>query len=128
MQRMADLWFQQSLLEFQEVLKLLFFLGILVLHGIDPGPTLLLGEREGNLRPDNSAYIVCSWSICYWACLQLNGLVKITFVNVNILVPLVVTISLTGVYVLQGKPGDVLMASSYGYCWISYDSDLITRV
>jgi putative tricarboxylic transport membrane protein len=63
--------------------------------------------------------------------LTARWLVRITFVNVNILVPLVVTISLTGVYVLEGKPGDVILAlvmGIVGYLMIRFDYPRLTLV
>jgi len=106
------------------------FLGILVLHGIDPGPTLLL-ENEREIYGLIIALTLSAVGASVIGLLTAKWLVKITFVNVNILVPLVVTISLTGVYVLQGKPGDVLMAlvmGIVGYLMIRFDYPRLTLV
>jgi putative tricarboxylic transport membrane protein len=106
------------------------FLGILVLHGIDPGPTLLL-ENEREIYGLIIALTLSAVGASLIGLLTARWLVKITFVNVNILVPLVVTISLTGVYVLQGKPGDVLLAlimGIFGYLMIRFDYPRLTLV
>jgi len=106
------------------------FLGILVLHGIDPGPTLLL-ENEREIYGLIIALTLSAVGASLIGLLTARWLVKITFVNVNILVPLVVTISLTGVYVLQGKPGDVLLAlimGIFGYFMIRFDYPRLTLV
>ena len=106
------------------------FLGILVLHGIDPGPTLLL-ENEREIYGLIIALTLSAVGASVIGLLTARWLVRITFVNVNILVPLVVTISLTGVYVLQGKPGDVLLAlimGIFGYLMIRFDYPRLTLV
>jgi len=106
------------------------FLGILVLHGIDPGPTLLL-ENEREIYGLIIALTMSAVGASLIGLLTARWLVKITFVNVNILVPLVVTISLTGVYVLEGKPGDVILAlvmGIVGYFMIRFDYPRLTLV
>ena len=106
------------------------FLGILVLHGIDPGPTLLL-ENEREVYGLIIALTLSAVGASLIGLLTARWLVKITFVNVNILVPLVVTISLTGVYVLEGKPGDVILAlvmGIVGYLMIRFDYPRLTLV
>ncbi|MDH5411961.1 MAG: tripartite tricarboxylate transporter permease, partial [Alphaproteobacteria bacterium] len=58
-------------------------------------------------------------------------LVLITFVNVHILVPVVIAVSLTGVYVLEGKPGDVILTlimGILGYIMIRFDYPRLTLV
>ena len=106
------------------------FLGILVLHGIDPGPTLLL-ENEREVYGLIIALTLSAVGASLIGLLTARWLVKITFVNVNILVPLVVTISLTGVFVLEGKPGDVILAlvmGIVGYLMIRFDYPRLTLV
>ncbi len=106
------------------------FLGILVLHGIEPGPSLLL-QNEKEIYGLIVALTLSAVGASVIGLLTARWLVRITFVNVNILVPLVVTISLTGVYVLQGKPGDVLLAlimGIFGYLMIRFDYPRLTLV
>jgi putative tricarboxylic transport membrane protein len=106
------------------------FLGILVLHGIEPGPSLLL-QNEREIYGLIVALTLSAVGASVIGLLTARWLVRITFVNVNILVPLVVTISLTGVYVLQGKPGDVLLAlimGIFGYLMIRFDYPRLTLV
>jgi putative tricarboxylic transport membrane protein len=52
-------------------------------------------------------------------------------VNVHILVPVVVALSLTGVYVLNGQPGDVILClvmGLVGYLMIKFDYPRLTLV
>jgi putative tricarboxylic transport membrane protein len=106
------------------------FLGILVLHGIDPGPSILLyNEREiyGLIVALTMSAVGASVIGLIFA----RWLILITFVNVHILVPVVVAVSLTGVYVLEGKPSDVILAlvmGILGYVMIRFDYPRLTLV
>jgi len=106
------------------------FLGILVLHGIDPGPSILLyNEREiyGLIVALTMSAVGASIIGLIFA----RWLVLITHVNVKILVPVVVAVSLTGVYVLEGKPSDVILClvmGILGYVMIRFDYPRLTLV
>jgi putative tricarboxylic transport membrane protein len=106
------------------------FLGILVLHGIDPGPSILLD----NQREVYGLIVALTLSAVGASLIGLifaRWLVLITFVNVHFLVPVVVAVSLTGVYVLDGKPGDVVLAmvmGIIGYLMIRFDYPRLTLV
>ncbi len=106
------------------------FLGILVLHGIDPGPSILLD----NQREVYGLIVALTLSAVGASVIGLifaRWLVLITHVNVHFLVPVVVAVSLTGVYVLDGKPGDVVLAmimGIVGYLMIRFDYPRLTLV
>lgn len=106
------------------------FLGILVLHGIEPGPGILLNnQREvyGLILAITAAAIFASLI----GLITARWLVMITFVRVQILVPVVILVSLTGVYVLEGKLGDVVLAvimGIIGYAMIRFDYPRLTLV
>jgi putative tricarboxylic transport membrane protein len=106
------------------------FLGILVLHGIDPGPTILLQ----NQREVYGLIVALTLSAVGASAIGLifsRWLVLITYVNVHFLVPVVVAVSLTGVYVLDGKLGDVVLAmvmGVLGYLMIRFDYPRLTLV
>ncbi len=106
------------------------FLGILVLHGIDPGPSILLyNERE--IYGLIVALTLSAVGASIIGLLAARWLVLITFVNVHILVPVVVAVSLTGVYVLDGKPYDVILClvmGIVGYVMIRFDYPRLTLV
>ena len=89
------------------------FLGVLILHGIEPGPMLLIEEEE----------VVISIILALTASTVLASLIgimvtrqlsMITRVDVNILVPAVVAVALVGVYALKGEFGDVVLAMVFG--------------
>ena len=106
------------------------FLGILVLHGIDPGPTILL-ENEREVYGLIVALTLSAVGASVIGLLLARWLVLITFVNVHILVPVVIAVSLTGVYVLEGKPGDVILTlimGILGYIMIRFDYPRLTLV
>ncbi len=106
------------------------FLGILVLHGIDPGPTILLyHEREiyGLIVAITFAAVAASLI----GLVLSRFLVLITRIDVGIVVPVVVAISLTGVYVLDGRMADVLLTvimGVIGYLMIRFDYPRLTLV
>jgi putative tricarboxylic transport membrane protein len=106
------------------------FLGILVLHGIEPGPaTLLRNERE--IYGLIVALTISSVGASIIGLMIARWLALITYVNVHILVPVVVAVSLTGVYVLEGKPSDVILClvmGLLGYLMIRFDYPRLTLV
>ncbi|MEC8530508.1 MAG: tripartite tricarboxylate transporter permease [Pseudomonadota bacterium] len=106
------------------------FLGVLILHGIEPGPMLLIEEEN----------VVISIILALTASTVLASLIgiivarqlsMITRVNVNILVPAVVAVALVGVYALKGEFGDVVLAMVFGvigFLMIRYGFPRITLV
>jgi putative tricarboxylic transport membrane protein len=110
--------------------EMAIFLGILVLHGIEPGPTTLL-RNEGEIYGLIVALTISSVGASFIGLAIARWLILITYVNVNILVPVVVAISLTGVYVLEGNPADVLLClvmGIVGYLMIRFDYPRLTLV
>lgn len=106
------------------------FLGILVLHGIDPGPSILL-HNEHEIYGLIVALTLSAVGASIIGLIAARWLVLITHVNVNVLVPVVVAVSLTGVYVLEGKPADVILClvmGILGYVMIRFDYPRLTLV
>ena len=106
------------------------FLGILVLHGIDPGPSILL-DNQREVYGLIMALTVSAVGASLIGLIFARWLVLITYVNVHFLVPVVIAVSLTGVYVLDGKPGDVVLAmvmGIVGYLMIRFDYPRLTLV
>lgn len=106
------------------------FLAILVLHGMNPGPAILLyNEREvyGLIVALTASAIGASLI----GLLIARWLVLITRIDVGIVVPVVVAISLTGVYVLEGRMADVLLTVGMGilgYLMIRFDYPRLTLI
>jgi putative tricarboxylic transport membrane protein len=89
------------------------FLGVLVLHGLDPGPMLLI-EHEGVIF---SLILALSASCIIATLITLSVaryLVKITLIDVHILAPVVIAVSMVGVYALKEAIGDVVVAAVFG--------------
>jgi putative tricarboxylic transport membrane protein len=106
------------------------FLGILVLHGIDPGPSILL-DNQREVYGLIMALTVSAVGASLIGLIFARWLVLITYVNVHFLVPVVIAVSLTGVYVLDGEPGDVVLAmvmGIVGYLMIRFDYPRLTLV
>lgn len=106
------------------------FLAILVLHGMDPGPSILLyNERE--IYGLIVALTVSAVGASLIGLLVARWLVLITWIDVGIVVPFVIAISLTGVYVLDGRMADVLLTvimGMLGYLMIRFDYPRLTLV
>ena len=106
------------------------FLGVLVLHGVEPGPMLLI-KHEGVIF---SLILALSLSCIVATIITLmitRPLAMITLVDVHILVPAVVAVSLVGVYVLQERMGDVVLAALFGaigYLMIRFRYPRVTLV
>jgi putative tricarboxylic transport membrane protein len=106
------------------------FLGVLVLIGVEPGPMLLI-HHEGVVF----ALIIALSASCIIATiitlLVTRPLAMITLVDVHIVAPAVIAVSLVGVYALQNSFGDVVMAVIFGvlgYAMMRFGFPRITLV
>ncbi len=106
------------------------FLGILVLHGMEPGPSILL-QNEREIYGLIVALTMSAVGASVIGLILARFLVLITRIDVNIVVPVVVVLSLTGVYVLEGRMADVLVTvlmGIFGYLMIRFDYPRLTLV
>ena len=106
------------------------FLGILVLHGMDPGPTILMYHQR-ELYGLIVALTVSAVGASLVGLALSRALVAITRIDVSTIVPVVVAISLAGVYVLAGRMADVALTvvmGLLGYLMIRYDYPRLTLV
>lgn len=94
--------------------QMALFLGVLILHGLNPGPMLLI-ERE---------YTIFTLIITILAATILSNvivlcttrfMVRIAYLDSSVLVPLVISISLLGAYVMRNSMGDVVVAVFFGF-------------
>ncbi len=106
------------------------FLAILVLHGMDPGPGILLyNQRE--IYGLIVALTVSAVGASLIGLMLSRYLIHITRIDVNIVVPVVIALSLTGVYVLEGRMADVFLTvvmGILGYLMIRFDYPRLTLV
>ena len=106
------------------------FLAILVLHGIEPGPSILT-QNEAEVYGLIVALTVSAVGASVIGLLMARVLVLITRIDVNIVVPVVVVLSLTGVYVLEGRMADVLLCVAmgiFGFLMIRFDYPRLTLI
>jgi putative tricarboxylic transport membrane protein len=89
------------------------FLGILVLHGMQPGPALFVDHQR-------EIYGLV-WALTLAAVLAsiigvafVRRLAWITMVPGAILAPTVIAVSLVGTYAIESRPGDVVLAGIFG--------------
>src|SRR5581483_760273 len=106
------------------------FLGVLVLHGVDPGPMLLIHNQGVIFALILS--LVASTLLSNIVVLGIaQPLALITKLDVHILVPVVVTAALAGVYALREAAGDVVTAVVFGmlgYVMIRFRFPRVTLV
>jgi len=106
------------------------FLGIMVLHGMEPGPSILL-EHEHEIFGLIAALTASAVLASMIGLIAAPWMQLITAINVHILVPVVVAVSLTGVYVLKGQPSDVILClimGIIGYLMMKFDYPRLTLV
>ena len=89
------------------------FLGVLVLHGLQPGPMLLL-EHEGVIFSLILALLASTLLSNLLVLAVARPLAVITRVDVHLLVPVVIAVALVGVYALRETVGDVVLAGLFG--------------
>ena len=89
------------------------FLGILVLHGMQPGPTMLI-EHEREIYGLIVALTLSAIFSAVLALVLIRWLAMITLVKGQILAPLVIISSLVGAYAIDSRPGDVMVAAAFG--------------
>ena len=105
-------------------------LGILILHGIEPGPSILID----NQREVYGLILAVTFSAVGASIIGLIGarwLMLITHLKVHTLVPVVISITLTAVYALEGNIGDVIMCAMMGvvgYLMIRFDYPRLTFI
>jgi putative tricarboxylic transport membrane protein len=106
------------------------FLGVLVLHGLEPGPRLLL-ENEGLIYGLIMALSLACVIASATGLVLARYLVRITRTDVRFLAPIVISVALIGAYALQSSLGDVIAAAVFGiigYFMVRYDYPRITLV
>jgi len=104
------------------------FLGAMILHGLEPGPTLLKEHTD-----EIYTLILTLTVACVVATLIVLALAKpmayLTLVDAHVLAPMVTVVSLVGAYALNGEFGDVIVALAFaiiGYLMIRFQYPRIT--
>lgn len=106
------------------------FLGVLVLHGLQPGPMLLL-EHEGVMFSLILALLASTVLSNVIVLAVARPLVLVTRIDVHLLVPVVIAVALVGVYALRETVGDVVLAGLFGalgYLMIRFGYPRVTLV
>jgi putative tricarboxylic transport membrane protein len=110
--------------------EMAIFLGVLILHGLEPGPMMLV-EHEGVVFSLIVAVASAAILASVIGLILARWLSLITLVDVHILAPTVVAVALVGVYALHNSMGDVAVAMIFGiigFLMIRYDYPRITAV
>lgn len=104
------------------------FLGALVLHGLEPGPMLLIDHEDVVLTLVLSLTVATLFS-CIIILLLARPMTYLTLVDAHILAPVVTVISLVGAYAIDNAFGDVVVAMAFGvigYLMIRFNYPRIT--
>ncbi len=105
-------------------------LSILILHGIEPGPAILI-ESQREIYGLILAITLSAVGASVVGLLGARWLMLITRVKAHALVPIVISLTLTAVYVLESKLGDVIVcgiAGIVGYLMIRFDYPRLTFI
>jgi putative tricarboxylic transport membrane protein len=104
------------------------FLGAMILHGLEPGPTLLQEHTD-----EIYTLILTLTVACVVATLIVLALARpmayLTLVDAHVLAPMVTVVALVGAYALNGEFGDVIVALAFaiiGYLMIRFQYPRIT--
>jgi putative tricarboxylic transport membrane protein len=99
------------------------FLGLLVLHGLQPGPGLLLNHMDVIV----TLILALSFSSVLASLIGLSlarRLSLLTVIDVNVLVPIILSVAMVGAYALHNAIHDVLLTVIFGglgYLMIRFD-------
>ena len=110
--------------------EMAIFLGVLILHGIDPGPMLLI-EREATILMLVLALLGATIISGLLILIGARYLARIAHIDSMVLIPSVITVSLVGAYSLHNTIGDVFVAVFFGlvgYFMIRADYPRITLI
>jgi putative tricarboxylic transport membrane protein len=106
------------------------FMGLLVLHGMQPGPLMLIDhqvEIYGLISALTGSCVLAS----FLGLLVARPLSRLTLIDSQILVPVVTAVALVGSYVVDRNIGNVLVTAIFGilgYLMIRFDYPRLTMV
>jgi putative tricarboxylic transport membrane protein len=104
------------------------FLGAMILHGLEPGPTLLQEHTDEIYTLILSLTIACVVATLIVLVLA-RPMAYLTLVDAHVLAPMVTIVALVGAYALHGEFGDVIVALMFaiiGYLMIRFQYPRIT--
>jgi putative tricarboxylic transport membrane protein len=106
------------------------FLGILVLHGLQPGPLMLIQNQTEIYGLVWALTASCILASCI-GLLLIRPLAMVTLVESEILAPVVICIALIGSYAIDGQIGNVVVSAVFGilgYLMLRFDYPRLTVV
>jgi len=106
------------------------FLGILVLHGLQPGPLMLVQNQTEIYGLVWALTASCILASCIGLVL-VRPLAMITLIESEVLAPVVICIALIGSYAIDGQIGNVVISAVFGvlgYLMLRFDYPRLTVV
>ena len=106
------------------------FLGILVLHGLQPGPLMLIQHQTEIYGLVWALTASCILASCV-GLLLVRPLAMVTLVDSEILAPVVICVALIGSFAIDGQIGNVVVTAVFGvlgYLMLRFDYPRLTVV
>lgn len=106
------------------------FLGILVLHGLQPGPLMLIQNQTEIYGLIWALTASCILASCV-GLLLIRPLAMVTLVESEVLAPVVICIALVGSFAIDGQIGNVVVTAVFGilgYLMLRFDYPRLTVV
>jgi putative tricarboxylic transport membrane protein len=106
------------------------FLGILVLHGLQPGPLMLIQNQTeiyGLVWALTASCILAS----FIGLLLVRPLARVTLIDSEVLAPIVICVALIGSFAIDGQIGNVVVTAVFGllgYLMLRFDYPRLTIV
>lgn len=89
------------------------FMGILILHGMQPGPLMLVNNRE-EIYSLVWALTAACFIASFIGLILAKPLAKLTRVNVHILAPIIIAISFVGSYAIDLEINNIIVTAIFG--------------
>jgi putative tricarboxylic transport membrane protein len=106
------------------------FMGILILHGMQPGPLMLIDNQVEIYSLVWAITLACIMS-SFIGLVFARPLAKLTFIDTQLLAPVIIAVSLVGSYAIELLIEDVIVSMVFGligYLMIRFDFPRITLV
>jgi len=106
------------------------FLGILVLHGLQPGPLMLIQNQTEIYGLVWALTASCILASCI-GLLLIRPLAMVTLIESEVLAPIVICIALVGSFAIDGQIGNVVVTAVFGilgYLMLRFDYPRLTVV
>lgn len=110
--------------------EMAIFLGVLILHGLNPGPMLLI-EREWTIFTLIIAILIATVLSNVIVLMSTRYIIKVAKINITVLVPSIMVIAFVAAFTIRNSVGDTFVTAIFGvlgYLMRKFDYPRITVV